>query len=204
MKGELDKNELRERLRPFIPMTIISDMLENRVVNDLSDVLYAAVDWYSGGDQQALDEVHRMEVKSIDQLVEKMRQWGTAREEQIDRERLGELLEEYLPDDIVDDALQGVEPGGLWDVLNIAVGYFTDGDNRAYDSIKGIRIETVGELMDHVKWWYNMASAPNIWYDPEQGEEMGAGAQTEEMPLDEQEELEGEEEQDEERSEQND
>jgi hypothetical protein len=204
MNAGIDKEELRERLSPFIPMTVISDMLENRVVNDLSDVLYAAVDWYTGGDREALDAIHDEEVKSVDQLVEKMRQWGTAREEEIDRERIGELLEEYLPDDVVAEALEGGSQGDLWDVLHIAVEYFTDGDNRAFDAIKGIRIETVDELMDHVKWWYNMTSAPNIWYDPEQGEEMGAGAQTEEMPLDEQEELENEEDQDEERREQKD
>jgi hypothetical protein len=202
MKEKLDKEQIRESLRPFIPMTIISDMLENRVVNDLSDVLYAAVDWYTGGNRDALDAIHDVEVKSIDQLVEKMRQWGTAREEEIDRERLRELLEEYLPDDIVEEALEGADQGDLWDFLQIAVDYFTDGDNRAFDSIKGVKIETVDELMDHVRWWYNMTSAPNIWYDPEQGEEMGVGAQTEEMPLDEREELEGEEEQDEERREQ--
>jgi hypothetical protein len=204
MNGKVDKEEIKERLRPYIPMTIISDMLENRVVNDLSDVLYAAVDWYTEGNHEALDAIHDVEGRSVDQLVEKMRQWGTAREEELDRERLRELLEEYLPDDVVEDALQGGSLGDLWDILHIAVGYFTDGDNRAFDSIKGIRIETVDELMDHVRWWYNMTSAPNIWYDPEQGEEVGVGAQTEEMPLDEQEELEGEEDQDEVRREQND
>jgi hypothetical protein len=204
MDGKIDKTELRERLRPFIPMTVISDMLENRVMNDLSDVLYAAVDWYTGGDQEALSSIHDVEVGSIDQLVEKMRQWGTAREEALDCERLRELLEEYLPDDIVDDALSGGGQSDLWDILHIAVDYFTDGDNRAFDAIKGVKIETVDELMDHVKSWYNMTSAPNIWYNPEQGEEMGAGSQTEEMPLDESEELEGEEEQDEECSEQKD
>lgn len=202
MNGKIDKEELRERLKPFIPMTIISDMLENRVVNDLSDVLYAAVDWYTKGNQEALESIHDVEVKSIDQLVEKMRQWGTAREEEIDTERLRDLLEEYLPDDIVNDALSGKAEGDLWDILHIAVDYFTDGDNRAFDSIKGVKVETMDELMDHVRWWYNMTEAPNIWYDPEQGEEMGVGAHTEEMPLDEQEELEGEEEQDEERREQ--
>jgi hypothetical protein len=204
MTGKVDKDEIRERLRPFIPMNIISDMLENRVVNDLWDILYAAVDWQTGGSPEALAAIHEVEVDSIDGLVEKMRQWGTAREEEIDRERVREMLEEYLPDDIVADALEGGNLGDLWDILHIAVDYFTDGDNRAFDAIKGIKIETVDELMDHVRWWYNMTSAPNIWYDPEQGEEMSAGAQTEEMPLDEREELEGEEEQDEERGEQKD
>ncbi|HNY66002.1 MAG TPA: hypothetical protein PKM41_11235 [Deltaproteobacteria bacterium] len=204
MNQKVNKEEIRERLKPYIPLSIISDMLENRVMNDLSDVLYAAVDYYTEGNEQALEEAHRVEVRSIDQLIEKMRQWGTAREEGIDKDRLREMLEEYLPDDIVQEALEGEGTGDLWDILHIAVDYFTDGDNRAFDAIKGIRIESADELMDHVRAWHNMVSAPNIWYNPEQGEEMGVGAQTEEMPLDEQEELEGEEEQDEEQREQED
>jgi hypothetical protein len=202
MADKVDKEMVKEKLQPFIPMTIISDMLENRVVNDLWDVLYAAVDYYTDGNQQALDAIHDVEVKSVDQLIEKMRQWGGAREDEMDKERIKEMLEEYLPDDIIDEALEGEKLGDLWDVLHIAVDYFTDGDNRAFDAIKGIKIETVDELMDHVRWWYNLTSAPDVWYNPEQGEEIGVGADTEEMPLSEREQLEGEEEEDEERREQ--
>jgi len=202
MNDKVDKAVIKQRLEPYIPKNIISDMLDNRVVNDLWDVLYAAVDYYSEGNEQALDEIHGIEVKSVDQLIDKMRQWGTAREEEIDKDRVRELLEEYLPDDIVDDALEGEKLDDLWDILHIAVGYFTDGDNRAFDAIKGIKIQTVDELMDHVKWWYNLTSAPDIWYSPEQGQEMGIGAETEEMSLSESEQLEGEEEQDEARREQ--
>ncbi len=206
MADMVDKDTIRERLKPFIPMNIITDMLENRVVNDLWDVLYAAVDYYTDGNQQALDAIHDVEVDSVDQLIEKMQQWGggmhEATGEEIDREDLREMLEEYLPDDIVSEALEGEKLGDLWDILHIAVDYFTDGDNRAFDDIKGVRIETVDELMDHIRGWYNLTSAPDVWYNPEQGEEMGVGADTEEMPLSEQEQLEGEEEQDEERREQ--
>lgn len=206
MADKVDKEMIKERLQPFIPMSIISDMLENRVVNDLWDVLYAAVDYYTDGNQQALDEIHDVEVDSVDQLIEKMRQWGggmhEATGEEIDKERLREMLEEYLPDDIVHDALESEKLGDLWDILHIAVDYFTDGDNRAFDDIKGIKIENVDELMDHVRGWYNLTSAPDVWYNPEQGEEMGVGPDTEEMPLSEREQLEGEEEEDEERREQ--
>ena len=202
MADKVDKEMVKERLQPYIPMTIISDMLENRVVNDLWDVLYAAVDYYTDGNQQALDAIHDVEVKSVDQLIEKMRQWGGAREDEMDKERIKEMLEEYLPDDIIDEALEGEKLGDLWDILHIAVDYFTDGDNRAFDAIKGIKIESVDDLMDHVRWWYNLTSAPDVWYNPEQGEEIGVGAETEEMPLSEREQLEGEEEEDEERREQ--
>lgn len=204
MNDKLDKEIIKERLKPYIPKNVITDMLDNRVVNDLWDVLYAAVDYYTEGDEQSLKAVHDVEVKSVDQLIEKMRQWGTAREEEFDKERLRELLLEYLPDDIVDSALEGEKPDELWDILHIAVDHFTDGDNRAFDAIKGIEIETVDELMDHVSWWYNQTSAPDIWYNPEQGDEQGTGASTEEMSLSEKEQLEGEEEQDEVRREQKD
>ena len=202
MNEKVDKELIKERLNPYIPKNIISDMLENRVVNDLWDVLYAAVDYYTEGNEQALDAVHAVEVKSVDQLIEKMRQWGTAREEEIDKGSLRELLEEYLPDDIVEDALEGEKLDDLWDILHIAVDYFTDGDNRAFDAIKGLKIETVDELMDHVKWWHNLTSAPDIWYNPEQGQEIGVGTEAEEIPLSEREQLEGEEDEDEERREQ--
>lgn len=204
MADKVNKEMVKEKLEPYIPRNIISDMLENRVVNDLWDVLYAAVDYYTEGSKEALDSIHDVEVKSVDQLIEKMRYWGGAREDEMSKERLRETLEEYLPEDIVDDALEGERLGDLWDILHIAVDYFTDGDNRAFDSIKGIRIDTVDELMDHVRWWYNLTSAPDIWYNPEQGEEMGVGPDIQEMPLSEREQLEGEEEQDEQQREQED
>lgn len=202
MKERVDKEQIKERLRPYIPKNIISDMLDNRVVNSLWDVLYAAVDYYSEGNEQALDAVHAQEVKSVDQLIDKMRQWGAPQEDEFGKERLRELLEGYLPEDVVDEALDDERQDDLWDILHIAVGYFTDGDNRAFDAIKGLKIETVDELMDHVKWWHNLTSAPDIWYNPEQGPEMGVGPETEEMPLSEREHLEGEEDEDEMRREQ--
>lgn len=197
MDKQIDGQKMKERLKPYLPMTVISDMLEDRTLNDLWDILYYAVDYYTGGNEEALEAVRKERVDSVDRLLEKMRWWGTAREEGIGEARIRELLGSYLPDDVIEDALKSGVPADLGELLRIAVEHFTDGDNRALDAVKGIRVETVDDLMDHITWWYNASASPTAWLNPEQGEEYGVGIErgAEEMEEESEEEIEIQEQQ---------
>lgn len=179
MDKQIDKVRIREQLKPYLPMTIISDMFEDRTLTGLSDILYYAVDYYTGGNEEALKAVRKERVDTVDQLLDKMRWWGTAREDEIDESGIREVLESYLPDDVIDDALRNGIPADLGELLRMAVEYFTDSDNRALDAVKGIRIESVDDLMDHITWWYNTTASPTAWLNPEQGEEYGVGVERE-------------------------
>lgn len=165
----VDKDRLKILLEPYIPKNIITDMFENRVLTDLWDVLYAAVDYYTGGESEALEAVRKERVESVDDLLDRLRWWGKSAESPLDIERIKELLEPYLPEDIIEEALEGGESGDLRDLLNIAVEYFTDSDRRALDSIKGAEISSVDDLLEHIRWWYNATESPDAWYDPVEG-----------------------------------
>ncbi len=167
--GSVDKDRLKVLLEPYVPGNIITDMFENRVLTDLWDVLYAAVDYYTGGESEALEAVRNEKVESVDDLLDKLRLWGKSAESPLDIERVKELLEPYLPEDIIDEALEGEESGDFTDLLNIAVEYFTDGDRRALDSIKGVEISSVEDLLEHIRWWHNATESPDAWYDPVEG-----------------------------------
>ena len=130
--GSVDKERLKVLLEPYIPKNIITDMFENRILTDLWDVLYAAVDYYTGGEDEALEAVRNEKVESVDDLLDKLRWWGKSAESPLDIERIKELLEPYLPEDIIDEALEGEEIGDYKDLLNIAVEYFTDSDRRPW------------------------------------------------------------------------
>ncbi|MFY9396796.1 MAG: hypothetical protein WAR22_00365 [Desulfomonilia bacterium] len=165
----VDRGRLKEALEPYLPPQIISDMLEDRVLTDLWDVLYSAVEYYTGGEDEALEAVRKERVETIDQLVEKLNYWGKSMESPLDIERIKELLEPYLPEDVIEDALESGESGDLRDLLNIAVDYFTDGDRRALDSIKGVEIAGVDDLLDQIRWWHQATESPDAWYDPVEG-----------------------------------
>ncbi len=165
----VDKDRLKVLLEPYIPSNVITDMFENRVLTDLWDVLYAAVDYYTGGENEALEAVRNEKIESVDELLDKLRWWGKSAESPLDTERIKELLEPYLPEDIIDEALEGGESGDLKDLLDIAVEYFTDGDRRALDSIKGVEISSVEDLLEHIRWWHNATESPDAWYDPVEG-----------------------------------
>jgi hypothetical protein len=164
-----DKDRLKDLLQPYLPTHIITDMFEERVLNDLWDVLYTAVDYYTGGENEALEAVKAEKVDSVDQLLDKLRWWGKSAESPLDTERIKELLEPYLPEDIIDEALESGENGELKDLLTIAVEYFTDGDRRALDSIKGVDITSIDDLLEHIRWWFNATESPDAWYDPVEG-----------------------------------
>jgi hypothetical protein len=167
--GSVDKDRLKVLLEPYIPRNVITDMFENRILTDLWDVLYAAVDYYTGGENEALEAVKNEKIESVDDLLDKLRWWGKSAESPLDIERIKELLEPYLPEDIIDEALEGGESGDFKDLLNIAVEYFTDGDRRALDSIKGVDISSVEDLLEHIRWWHNATESPDAWYDPVEG-----------------------------------
>ena len=167
--GSVDKDRLKVLLEPYIPRNVITDMFENRILTDLWDVLYAAVDYYTGGENEALEAVKNEKIESVDDLLDKLRWWGKSTESPLDIERIKELLEPYLPEDIIDEALEGGESGDFKDLLNIAVEYFTDGDRRALDSIKGVDISSVEDLLEHIRWWHNATESPDAWYDPVEG-----------------------------------
>ena len=167
--GSVDKDRLKVLLEPYIPRNVITDMFENRILTDLWDVLYAAVDYYTGGENEALEAVKNEKIESVDDLLDKLRWWGKSAESPLDIERIKELLEPYLPEDIIDEALEGGESGDFKDLLDIAVEYFTDGDRRALDSIKGVDISSVEDLLEHIRWWHNATESPDAWYDPVEG-----------------------------------
>jgi len=168
-----EKEKLRKTLEPYLPRYIITDMFEDRILTDLWDVLYAAVDYYTGGEREALEAVKRERAESVDDLLEKLRWWGKSAESPMDAERIKELLEPYLPEDVIEEALEEGESMDMKDLLAIAVDYFTDGDRRALDSIKGVEISGVDDLMDHIRWWYNATESPDAWYDPVEGKWYG-------------------------------
>ena len=164
-----DTDRLKQALQPYLPGNIITDMFEDRVLTDLWDVLYTAVEYYTGGEKDALEAVRKEKVESVDQLLDRLRWWGKSAESPLDIERIKELLEPYLPEDVIDEALLDGESGDLKDLLTIAVDYFTDGDRRAMDSIKSVEISGVDDLLDQIRWWYNATESPDAWYDPVEG-----------------------------------
>ena len=164
-----DTDRLKQALQPYLPGNIITDMFEDRVLTDLWDVLYTAVEYYTGGEKDALEAVRKEKVESVDQLLDRLRWWGKSAESPLDIERIKELLEPYLPEDVIDEALLDGESGDLKDLLTIAVDYFTDSDRRAMDSIKSVEISGVDDLLDQIRWWYNATESPDAWYDPVEG-----------------------------------
>jgi len=164
-----DTDRLKQALQPYLPGNIITDMFEDRVLTDLWDVLYTAVEYYTGGEKDALEAVRKEKVESVDQLLDRLRWWGKSAESPLDIERIKELLEPYLPEDVIDDVLLDGESGDLKDLLTIAVDNFTDGDRRAMDSLKSVEISGVDDLLDQIRWWYNATESPDAWYDPVEG-----------------------------------